>query len=67
MDKTMRKSPAAHLPGVHPQGELSGQAQVSVLHPTLLAGPQELWILFLEPVHSDAPTDDTISTSLTHT
>ena len=46
-------SPTTHLSRVHPQGELSGQAQVRVLNLTLLAGPQQHRII-LELIHSDA-------------
>lgn len=51
--------PTTDLPGVNPQCQFSRQSQVTVLNPTLFAGPKEFWILPVKPVHSDAPAEHT--------
>lgn len=55
MTNSFKDSPTTDLPRVHPQCEFTGQSQISVVNPALPAGPKELWILPMEPVHSDAP------------
>lgn len=57
-------SPATDLPRVHPQCEFTGKSQVTVLNPALPAGPKEVWILPVEPVHSDAPAAHTKAISV---
>lgn len=52
--------PTTDLPRVNPQCQFMRQSQVTVLNPTLFAGPKELWILPVKPVHSDAPAKHTI-------
>lgn len=51
--------PTTDLPRVNPQCQFSRQSQVTVLNPTLFAGPKELWILPVKPVHSDTPKEHT--------
>lgn len=51
--------PTTDLPRVNPQCQFTRQSQVTVLNPTLFAGPKELWILPVKPVHSDAPAEHT--------
>ena len=59
MTDELTNLPAADLSGVHPQCEFTGQSQVAVLKPTLPTGPQELWLLPVEPVDPDAPAKQT--------
>lgn len=51
--------PTTDLTRVNPQCQFSRQSEVTVLNPALFAGPKELWILPVKPVHSDAPAEHT--------
>lgn len=47
-------SPAAHLTGVHPEGKLLGQAQVTVQDAAVLTGFQDIGINSLKLIDTNA-------------